>query len=108
MAGDDLRLDAEFVEIGAEAEAHRLHAQKIQLFAEQPAGIVFAEAIGRDQGFVFIFQGVGLEVGAGFVGHGHSNALGNGPSITREFRDFAAMTQISSCFPDFASYVSIM
>ena len=66
MAGGDGGAHTHFMEIGAEPQAKRLHAQKVQLFAEQPAGIIFPEAIGGDLRLVLIGEGVGLQVGAGF------------------------------------------
>ena len=46
MAGDDLGLNADLVQIGAQPQAQRLHAQQIDLLAEQPARVIFAKAVG--------------------------------------------------------------
>ena len=59
MPGDDLRR-ADLMQKGAEPQPQRLHAQKIDLFAEQPARVVFAKAVGGDEGQVFVVEGVGF------------------------------------------------
>ena len=65
MAGDDLGLNADLVQIGAQPQAQRLDAQKIDLLAEQPARVIFAKAVGGDQRQVLVIGGVGHKVGAG-------------------------------------------
>ena len=65
MAGDDLGLDADVVQIGAQPQAQRLDAQQVDLLAEQPARVIFAKAVGGDQRQVLVVGGVGDEVGAG-------------------------------------------
>ena len=49
MAGDDFGLNPDLVQIGAQPQAQRLDAQKIDLLAEQPARVIFAKAVGGDQ-----------------------------------------------------------
>ena len=44
MPGDDLRLDPEFADQGAEPHAERLHAHQVDFFFQEPARVVFAEA----------------------------------------------------------------
>ena len=68
MAGDDLRR-AGFVQIGAQPQPQRLHAVEVDLFAEQPARVVFAKAVGGDQGKVLEIESVGLQIAAR-LGHG--------------------------------------
>ncbi len=61
VAGDDLRLDAEFVDQRAEAEAERLDAHQVDLAAEQPARVIFAKAGGFHHRLGFIGIGIRLE-----------------------------------------------
>ena len=61
MAGDDFRLNADVVQIGAQAQAQRLDAQQVDLLAEQPARVIFAKAVGGDQRQIFVIGGVGNE-----------------------------------------------
>jgi len=65
MAGDDLGLHANGVQIGAQPQTQRLDAQQVDLLAEQPARIIFAKAIGRHQRQIFIVRGIGHKVGTG-------------------------------------------
>ena len=78
MAGDDLGLDADLVQIGAQPQAQRLHAQQIDFLAEQPARVIFAKAVGGDQRQIFVIGGVGLEVGAGLEHEGSVSECGLG------------------------------
>ncbi len=66
VTGGDGGAHAHFMQIGAQPQTESLHAQKVQFLAEQPAGVIFPEAVGGDLGFVFVSRGVGLEVGTGF------------------------------------------
>ena len=59
MTGDDLRFDADLMQIGAQPQAQRLDAQKIDLLAEQPARVIFAKAVGGDQRQIFVIGRVG-------------------------------------------------
>lgn len=68
MTGGDARGDAKFMEESPEPKPERLDAEEIEFRAEQPARIVFAEAVGGDERFVFVGQRVGLEIGARFQG----------------------------------------
>src|SRR5260221_14769982 len=63
------RLYASLVEIGAESESQRLDAEEIDLLAEQPARIIFAKAVRRDERLGLVFVGVGLQIGARGTGH---------------------------------------
>ena len=58
VAGDELRLDAQLVDQRAEAKPQRLHAHQVDLFAEQPARVVFAKAGGLHHRLGFIGVGV--------------------------------------------------
>ena len=69
VPGGDAGRDAQFVKQGAEAEAQRLHPRQIQFRPEQPARVIFPEAIGGDERQILVIQGIGLQIGAGF-GHG--------------------------------------
>ena len=61
MAGDDLRLDAQFVDEGAKAHPERLHAHEIDFLSEQPARVVLAKAGGLHQRLRFISVSVGCK-----------------------------------------------
>ncbi len=64
VADDDLGIDAALEEIGAEAEPERLIAEGADLLRRLPARVVFAKAVGRDEGDALELGGVRLEVGA--------------------------------------------
>ena len=63
MADDDAPLPL-FAEIGSKPKAHGLDAEQADLFAEQPAGIVFAKARGLYQRRRLVGGGVGDNVRA--------------------------------------------
>ena len=106
VAGRDLGFDAEFVEIGAETQAHELHTHQVQLFAEQPARVVFAETVLRDQRLHFVFESVGFQVAARFVEHG-SMARFAGASITAGTGKSPGFCRISlnSCHTSYIRYM---
>ena len=63
VAGDDLRLDAHLADQRAEPHAERLHAHQVDLFFQQPARVVFAEAGRLHQRRGLVGIGVGRERG---------------------------------------------
>ncbi|MNN82210.1 hypothetical protein D3C81_1991210 [compost metagenome] len=65
MADGDARAHADLVGIGGQAQAQRLNAQQVDLFFQNPAGVVFAEAGRLHQGDGFILRRIGSDVLAG-------------------------------------------
>jgi len=60
---------AEFVDRRAEPQPERLHADEIDFLLEQPARIVLAESVGRDERQVLEFRRIGLQVGTRLQRH---------------------------------------
>src|ERR1700733_6895884 len=69
MARGDPRDRAAFVEIGPKPETQRLDAEQVDFLPEQPARVIFAKAVRRDERLGLILIGVGLQVGTR-QGHG--------------------------------------
>ena len=61
MTRHDLRPDAHLAQQRAEPEPERLHAHEVDLFLEQPAGVVFAKAGGLHHRLGFVGVGVGFQ-----------------------------------------------
>ena len=74
MADDDAPL-AQFVDVGSEAQAQGLNAQKVDLGAEQPAGVVLPKAGGLHEGQVLVVGGLRDEVRAGEGRHRRSSSI---------------------------------
>ncbi len=72
MTDDHLRHDAAFVEILAERKAQRLDADKVDLLLVEPARIVFAKSVGRDQRLAFEGRRIGLDIVLGGTKHSDS------------------------------------
>ncbi|MNJ75837.1 hypothetical protein D3C77_730000 [compost metagenome] len=62
MADGDARAHADLVRIGGQAQTQGLNAQKVDLFFQNPAGVVFAEAGGLHQGSGFVGRRIGADV----------------------------------------------
>ena len=63
MPGDDFGPRAEFMDQRSEAKSQRLDTHQIDLAAEQPARVIFAEAGGLDHRLGFIRVRVRLQQG---------------------------------------------
>ncbi|MNR07951.1 hypothetical protein D3C85_1240850 [compost metagenome] len=71
MADGDARAHADLVRIGGQAQTQGLNAQKVDLFFQNPARVVLAEARRLDQGGGFVLRRIGADVLARFR-HGSS------------------------------------
>jgi len=56
---------AKFLDVGSQTQAQSLDAKQVDLGAEQPAGVVFPEARGLDQGIVLEVRRLYGQFGAG-------------------------------------------
>ncbi|MNY17815.1 hypothetical protein D3C86_1511560 [compost metagenome] len=62
----DARTNAGLVDVGGQTQAQGLDAQEVDLFFQNPAGVVFAEAGRLHQGDGFILRRIGADVLARF------------------------------------------
>ena len=69
MAHDHLRLDAALVEILAQREAERLHADEVDLLLVEPARVVFAKSVGGDERLGLEGKRIGLQIVLGGTKH---------------------------------------
>ncbi|MNE41074.1 hypothetical protein D3C80_1351260 [compost metagenome] len=71
VADSDARPNASLVDVGGQAQTQGLDAQEVDLFFQNPAGVVFAEAGRLHQGKGFVLRRIGADVLARFR-HGYS------------------------------------